>query len=134
MATNFNPNYAVHPGRILAEDIRALKMTQVELANRIGVQKSLINEIIKGKRSINAKIAVLLEKVIDEPAGFWLQLQSKYDEIIARIDLEKAKEKTHEEIVCTINTAREDLNIQKIEIKVSSVKIQSQYSCNPIAA
>lgn len=87
MTTNFNPNYAIHPGVFLREEMQALKITQKELSLRTGIPKTVINEIVNGKRNINAEIAIKLEKVLYSEANFWLNLQSTYDEAIARIKL-----------------------------------------------
>lgn len=88
----FLPNYAVHPGVILKEDMEMVGMTQKELSDKTGISKTVINEIIKGKRKINAEIAVLLEGVLFSPAKYWLNLQSNYEEALARIKLNKPKE------------------------------------------
>ena len=87
MATEFKPNYAVHPGILLREEIEALNLTQKEVSQKAGISKTIINEIIKGKRGINAEIAVRLESVLESPARFWLNVQSLYDETIARAKL-----------------------------------------------
>lgn len=87
MATEFKPNYAVHPGILLREEIEALNLTQKEVSQKAGISKTIINEIIKGKRGINAEIAVRLESVLESPARFWLNAQSLYDETIARAKL-----------------------------------------------
>ena len=87
MATEFKPNYAVHPGILLREEIEALNLTQKEVSEKAGISKTIVNEIIKGKRGINAEIAVRLESVLESPARFWLNAQSLYDETIARAKL-----------------------------------------------
>ena len=87
MATEFKPNYVVHPGILLREEIEALNLTQKEVSEKAGISKTIINEIIKGKRGINAEIAVRLESVLESPARFWLNAQSLYDETIARAKL-----------------------------------------------
>ena len=87
MATEFKPNYAVHPGILLREEIEALNLTQKEVSEKAGISKTTVNEIIKGKRGINAEIAVRLESVLESPARFWLNAQSLYDETIARAKL-----------------------------------------------
>ena len=77
MATEFKPNYDVHPGILLRE----------EISQKACISKTIVNEIIKGKRGINAEIAVRLESVLESPARFWLNAQSLYDETIARAKL-----------------------------------------------
>lgn len=89
MATEFKPNYAVHPGILLQEEIEALNLTQKEVAEKAGVSKTIINEVIKGKRGINAELAVRLESVLESPARFWLNAQSLYDETMARAKLQQ---------------------------------------------
>lgn len=91
MATECKLNYAVHPGILLQEEIAALHMTQKEVAERAGVGRTVINEVIKGKRGINAELAVRLESVLESPARFWLNAQSLYDEAMARAKLRKAE-------------------------------------------
>lgn len=87
MATEFKPNYAVHPGVLLKEELDALHLTQKVAAEKAGVSKTVINEVIKGKRGISAELAVKLESAVESPARFWLNAQSIYDEIMARVKL-----------------------------------------------
>lgn len=87
MATELKPNYAVHPGVLLKEELDALHLTQKAAAEKAGVSKTVINEVIKGKRGISAELAVKLESVVESPARFWLNAQSIYDEIMARVKL-----------------------------------------------
>ncbi len=98
MATKFNPNYAIHPGTFLREEMDSLKISQKSLAEKTGISKTVINEIIHGKRDINAEIAIKLESVLYSDAQYWLNLQSLYDEALARIKLGvPAKEKKEEQ-------------------------------------
>lgn len=84
MATEFKPNYAIHPGVFLREEMEAMNMTQKELAEKLGCSPSIVNEILHEKRKINADIAVRLEEALYSPASYWLLLQAIYDEVIAR--------------------------------------------------
>ena len=68
MATEFKPNYAIHPGVFLREEMEAMNMTQKELAEKLGCSPSIVNEILHEKRKINADIAVRLSLIhISEP-------------------------------------------------------------------
>lgn len=89
METEFRPDYAVHPGVLLKEEIEDLGLTQKAVSEKTGISKTVINEIIKGKRSINADLAVRLESVLESSARFWLNLQALYDETLARLKLNK---------------------------------------------
>ncbi len=82
-------NYAVHPGEILKEYLDDSGMTQVKLAKKIGINKTIINEIIHGKRPITMKTAIKLEKAFSFDAQFWGNLQMIYDEAVERLKIKK---------------------------------------------
>lgn len=82
-------NYAIHPGQILKEHLEAVSMTQKELALSIGVSTTIINEIIKGKRDVNATLATKLQEVFSLSAKYWLNIQSDFD--LAKISTEKKR-------------------------------------------
>lgn len=79
MAIEYRPNYAVHVGKYLKDALAAHNMKQSELSEKTGISKTIINEIINGKRGINVNIAVLLEPVFGFPANFWLGIQNEYE-------------------------------------------------------
>jgi HTH-type transcriptional regulator/antitoxin HigA len=73
------PDIAIPPGEYLAEEIEARKLSQKELARRMGRPVNAINEIINGKKAITAETALQLEEVIPEiPARFWLNIETDY--------------------------------------------------------
>tara|TARA_A100000171_G_C2134791_1_gene149410 strand:- start:2044 stop:3132 length:1089 start_codon:yes stop_codon:yes gene_type:complete len=80
------PAYAIHPGEMLLDEIEAREMSQTELGQLIGYKKSQLNEVIKGKRGINAKLAILLEAILEIPADFWLNAQKEYELNLAMIE------------------------------------------------
>jgi HTH-type transcriptional regulator/antitoxin HigA len=86
----FCPNYAVPPGETLEETLRALDMTQADLAQRTGRPKKTINEIIKGKAAITPETALQFERALGVPATFWNNLERNYRETLARLKEEKA--------------------------------------------
>ena len=77
---------AIPPGETLLETIDALGMSQAELADRMGMAKKTINEIIKGKAPITQETALKLESVLGAPASYWNNLESNYQEALARIN------------------------------------------------
>ena len=83
--SELTPAYATHPGEMLADELEARGIKQQEFAQQIGMQKSQLNEIIKGKRSINAEVAVLIEAALNIPADFWLKSQNNYDLALVKI-------------------------------------------------
>lgn len=70
----------VHPGEILMEEfLKPMGLSQSRLALDIGVPTRRINEIVLGKRGINADTALRLGKYFRMSAQFWLGLQMDYD-------------------------------------------------------
>jgi HTH-type transcriptional regulator / antitoxin HigA len=91
MATQNNilPFEATHPGILIKDELDArTDLNQKDLAIELGVKASFLNEIVKGKRPVTADIAVLLEKVLEIPADYWMKFQSQYE-----IDKARIKEK-----------------------------------------
>ena len=69
-----------HPGEMLLEEfLKPLKMTQSELAEKLGVSYPRVNELIHGKRGITPDTALRLEKLFGMDAQFWLNLQLAWD-------------------------------------------------------
>lgn len=86
IANNLTPYEPTHPGELIFEELEARNMTQAALANQIGVAPSLLNEVIKGKRSVNTELALLLEAALGISAELWLNLQADYNMQIAKSD------------------------------------------------
>lgn len=87
-------NQTIHPpasppGDTLLETLEALGMTQTELERRTGISIKTINQIIKGKEPVTQKTALALEKVLKVPASFWLNLDNRYRQYLARVAEEK---------------------------------------------
>lgn len=76
-----------HPGEILAEEfLKPLDLTQVALANNIGVPVQRVNEIVRGKRGITPETAWLLASAFETTPNFWINLQTLYDLATRRPD------------------------------------------------
>src|SRR5687767_10080214 len=74
-----------HPGEILQDEYWGpLGLTQVKLAEHIGVSVQRINEIIRGKRGITPETAWLLAQAFGTSPQFWVNLQANYDLASAR--------------------------------------------------
>ena len=61
------------------EYMEPLGLTQQELANAMGVQRRLVNELCMSKRSVTVKTAYLLGRVLGNSAEFWLNTQKRWD-------------------------------------------------------
>ena len=69
-----------HPGEILSKEfLIPLNVTQVALANHIGVPVQRINEIVRGKRGITPETAWLFSQAFRTTPQFWMNLQNNFD-------------------------------------------------------
>jgi antitoxin HigA-1 len=70
----------IHPGEFVKEDILVeFGLTQQQLADRLKVHRRTINEIINGKRSISADMALRLGRFTNTNPQMWLNLQNALD-------------------------------------------------------
>jgi antitoxin HigA-1 len=73
-------SWPTHPGEMLFEEfLKPLRISQTELAQRIGVSYPRINELIHGKRGVTPDTALRLERLFGIEAQFWLNLQLAWD-------------------------------------------------------
>ena len=69
-----------HPGEVLREDVLpALKMTQAELAKRIGVSRLSVSELLLEKRALSADMAVRIARLTSTTPESWLRMQEALD-------------------------------------------------------
>lgn len=69
-----------HPGALLREDVLpALKMTQTELAQLLGVSRLTVSELINEKRSMSPAMAVRIATLLNTSAESWLLMQQALD-------------------------------------------------------
>ncbi len=83
----------IHPGEILADEVKAIDISAAELARTIGVPPNRISQIIAGKRAISADTALRLGRYFCIEADFWMNLQKIYDLDVARRELGNAIKK-----------------------------------------
>ena len=69
----------IHPGEILADELKELDVTATELSRQIQVPTNRITQIIHGMRGITGDTALRLGHWFGTSAQFWLNLQSAYD-------------------------------------------------------
>lgn len=87
IANNLTPFEPTHPGELIRDELEAGNLTQAKLAESIGVSPSLVNEIIKGKRSVNTEMALMIEAALNIPADLLLNLQKDYNMQVAKSDV-----------------------------------------------
>ena len=77
-----------HPGEILLEEfLRPKKLTQLELASKMGIPIQRINTLINEKRDMTPETAILLSRILGTTPQFWMNLQVNYDLYFAELKL-----------------------------------------------
>ena len=88
VTNGYRPDYAVSPGEVLSNELELRGMTQQELAKRTGLTPKHIVSIVKAKSSITPETAIKFERAMGMPADYWLNLESNYQEVLARLQEE----------------------------------------------
>jgi addiction module HigA family antidote len=85
---------AVHPGDVLkTEFLEPLSLSVYQLAKDLKVQRSRLNEIVLGQRSLTADTALRLAVYFGTTPEYWINLQTQYDLDIANRQLRKKIER-----------------------------------------
>ena len=85
----------IHPGEILADEIKELGISASELARSLHIPPNRITQILKGQRGITADTALRLGYWFGTGAELWLNLQKSYE-------LKLAEQLVGEKIAATI--------------------------------
>lgn len=70
---------ATHPGKILMYELEERGISQKDFAMQIGMQRSHLNELIKGKRPMTQAIADKIESALGISAIALVNMQTKFD-------------------------------------------------------
>jgi addiction module HigA family antidote len=69
-----------HPGAVLREDVLpALEMTQMALAQRLGVSRLTVSDLLLEKRGLSADMALRVGKLLNTTPESWLRMQEAVD-------------------------------------------------------
>lgn len=69
-----------HPGEVLREDVLpALGLTQQEFANRLGVSRRTVSELLHERRPVTPDMAIRLGKLLGNGPEIWLRMQQTLD-------------------------------------------------------
>ena len=69
-----------HPGELLRADVLpALKMSQSELARRLGVSRLSVSELLLEKRAMSPDMAVRVARLTSTTPDSWLRMQAAVD-------------------------------------------------------
>lgn len=84
-----------HPGAILREDVLpSLNISQTELADRLGVSRRTISQILHEHRPLTADMAIRLAHLLGTTPESWLNMQQALDVWV----LERKNSKQYEQI------------------------------------
>jgi len=69
-----------HPGRIVRQEcIEPLGLTVTEAAERLGVKRQTLNNLVNGKAGISPEISIRLSNAFGSSAEVWRGMQMEYD-------------------------------------------------------
>ena len=89
---NPTPWIATHPGTILKLELEERGISQKDFAESLGMQKSHLNEIIKGKRSMTNSVADKIEEVLGISSVSLMNLQTQYEYNLRQIEKKSLEE------------------------------------------
>ena len=79
-----------HPGEMLREDFMPdFGLTVSDLAERLGVSRQTINEVLREHRALSPSMALRLSRLFGNSPEFWLNAQRACDLWVARKHLGK---------------------------------------------
>ena len=70
---------ATHPGEVLKDEIEYRKISQAELAKKMGMSYKILNDILNERRSLSTTSALMFEATLGVPAESLMNLQLKYN-------------------------------------------------------
>jgi addiction module HigA family antidote len=69
-----------HPGRIVRQEcIEPLGLSITAAAERLGVKRQTLNNLVNGKAGISPEMSIRLSKAFGSRPEVWLGLQMQYD-------------------------------------------------------
>lgn len=75
---------AIHPGELLAEDLKDMGISINRLARDTHMSLSRTSELVNGKRAITGETALRLARYFGTSPQYWMNLQSRYELEAAR--------------------------------------------------
>ena len=91
----YKDTVAFHPGYYIKELVEESGLTQEDFAKRLDTTPKNLSVLISGNQSLSIDIAMKLSRMVGTSVEYWLNLQKKYDSLVAEFksDEELAKEK-----------------------------------------
>ena len=68
------------PGHVLKDEyLKPLKISQQELAKKIGTPDTMIRDLVNGDLAVNVELSLRLARYFSTAADFWIHLQIEHD-------------------------------------------------------
>jgi addiction module HigA family antidote len=81
-----------HPGRIVRQEcIEPLGLTIKDAAQRLGITRQTLNNLVNGKAGISPEMSIRLSKAFGSSPEVWLGLQMAYDLAEAKKNADRIK-------------------------------------------
>ena len=84
IANRYEPDSVSPPGDTLMEALKDRGMSQLDLAERVGMTRKHVNRILAGEAPITPETALRLERALGIPARFWNNREQQYRDFLAR--------------------------------------------------
>ena len=77
----------IHPGRVLKREMIARGLSANKLSLALRVPSGRITQILNGKRGVSAESALRLSRYFGNSARFWMNLQTRYELMVAELEI-----------------------------------------------
>ena len=85
-----------HPGEMLREDFMPdYELSAANLAEKIGVSRQTVNEILRERRAITPGMALRLSRLFGNTPEFWMNAQRAFDLWVALRENKKELHRIH---------------------------------------
>ncbi|MFV0466131.1 MAG: HigA family addiction module antitoxin [Lachnospiraceae bacterium] len=85
----YNEKIAFHPGYYIKEVVDESGLTQEDFAKRLDTTPKNLSVIIHGEQSLSREMAMKLSRMLGTSIEYWLNIQNKYDAMIAEFESDK---------------------------------------------
>lgn len=90
-----------HPGYVVRMELDDLGMTVTEAAERLGVSRPTLSELVNENRSVSPRMALKLGRFFGNGTELWLNMQTRCDRWEVEHDAEARREADRVEPVST---------------------------------
>lgn len=97
MRAGFSPNWVSPPGETIDDLLKERGITTADLAGRLGMAGTEVDELIAGRKELNFSVAHKLEAVFGGSAEFWLAREQQYRQGLRQLSARSTVSGTRED-------------------------------------